>query len=269
MDPNIRGIALTGSVAHGRCDAVSDLDIILYLRGPVSEETFERLVREAKESGGDLYGGNAAEGFALWKVVDGIKVDHGYDRASDMEARLTRVLDENDLDLDTQLMIDGIRTGIVLHDPDGLIAGWIARVNEYPDTLAHTMIGKFLAQRPAWVWRRMIADRGEIMMWREEALELTKRLLAVLYALNRRWHPGKLKGVDRADLSFDVTPPVLRGRIEQLFTTDLHDAVRVAEALTEDVFALVERHEPACAEALDRARTRFRMPVPGSPTMEA
>ena len=267
-DPNVRGIAVTGSAAHGRCDRVSDLDMILYLREPVSDETFERLVREAKESGGDLYGGNAAEGFALWKVVEGIKVDHGYDRVDEMQSRIDKVLDESNLDLDTQLMIDGIRTGVVLHDPDGHVAGWIERTNEYPVALAHAMIGKFLGQRPAWIWHHMIADRGEVMMWREEALELTKRLLAVLYALNRRWHPGKLKGLDRGELSFAISPPVFRGRLERLFTDELDRAVQVAEALTAEVFALVEQHEPACVEAVEKARSRFRMPVPGLPTMD-
>lgn len=268
-DPNVRGIAVTGSVAHGRCDRVSDLDMILYLRKPVCEAMFDRLVREAKESGGDLYGGNAAEGFALWSIVEGIKVDHGYDRIDEMGARIDRVLNESDLDLDTQLMIDGIRTGMILYDPDTVVAGWIERTNEYPVALARAMIGEFLGQRPAWIWHHMIADRGEIMMWREEALELTKRLLAVLYALNRRWHPGKLKGLDRGELSFAISPPVLRGRLERLFTDDLHRAVQVGEALTVEVFALVEQHEPACADVLARARERFRMPVPGSPTMPA
>ncbi len=252
-NPAIKAIIITGSVARDTTDELSDIDTILYSDEAYSEQFFEEEQKLAYADGGDMYGGSAADGFGLYRFVNGIRCDFGFAYCRDVESLLDDVLLEYDPDLDKQLIIEGIRSSRILHGSE-LINAWIKRSDVYPAELAAAMLQRYLSFTPHWVLRFMGAGRCDRLFLRESFLELQKRILALMFALNRRYHPGKLKGIAAAVEGLEILPPRLLERFDALYDADLHSAVSVAAALVEDTLTLVEEHAPAFETSAARRR---------------
>jgi hypothetical protein len=262
-------IYVVGSAALGVCDGHSDVDSTVLLREKMTQEFVDREKARAIAEGGGFYGGDAENGFALYRVVEGVKLDFGFGTAEQTESYFDDVLLKHDCDeLDKQLIIDGIRRGIVVHGDDAKWREWVARSDEYPEALARKMVETHLRVTPPWVMRGMGADRGDVLFLVECFLEQQKRLLAVLYGLNRLYHPGKLKGGPRRRDAFKIAPRALFDRFESVYRDrDLHAAVDEMEALTLETIELVERHMPDVDTA--KARQRLAMNNANLPELKA
>lgn len=241
---NIASIIVTGSVARGEIDQHSDVDCIIYLNKTPSETFFETQKRLATESGGGVYGGDPDQGFGVYRVIDGIKVDLGIGPVAGTNRIIEDVLERQDLELDKQLIIGGIRTGIVLHGRN-IIDRWVAQTDTYPDALAIAMIEHHLRIRPIWVLRGMGADRDDRLFLSDEILATQRQIFGVLCGLNRVWHPGKLKGSRHIFDTFTLAPPGCLERMSTMLNTSLHAAVDDLERMVNEVFDLVETDGPS------------------------
>src|SRR5262245_25266223 len=76
--PNVEAVVLTGSVARGVSDAASDLDILVFLREPLSAAEFEAEVAAARASGGSKHDGESGDSFSVFHYVEGRKVDFAF-----------------------------------------------------------------------------------------------------------------------------------------------------------------------------------------------
>ncbi len=133
-DPAIEAILLTGSVAQGRADGVSDVDMMLYYRELPTPERFEELKEAALASGGGIYGYDPAEGMACYHFFDGVKVDFGHGTSAELEERLDGFLEKPDVkDTTTQIVMSGVATGLPLHGAEKL-RGWQERLRHLPES---------------------------------------------------------------------------------------------------------------------------------------
>ena len=256
VDSNVRAMIVTGSVALGAVDQHSDIDIIIFLAQPATDEFFDRQKSIATDSGGGVYGGSPEEGFGVYRVIDGTKVDLGFSLVSKTDELINDVLVDHDLDSDKQLIIRGIRQGIPLCG-ETVIAKWVAATDTYPDALLESVIKANIRVRPIWVLRGMGADRNDRPFLTEEILTIQRQMLSILAALNREYHPGKLKGVRAFAHTLAIAPPNLYERLEAMLTDDLHPAVDEVERMVNEVFALIDQHAPHIDT--DAARSFFAL----------
>lgn len=260
QDPRIQAILLTGSVAQDRVDAFSDIDLILYLTELPDLTEYQALVADAEASGGRLYGGAPPEGFALFKFIDGVKVDLAYTPLAEAEQDLTAFLADPTVDDPNKLVIArGIRDGLALHGPE-IIQDWQARLADCPPLLSERLVAANLRGYGRWVLTHMGADRGDLLFLHEALVDASRRLLMMLYGINRRWPTGKVKGLRHAAPELAIAPPDFAGRVEAMLTANPHQAVAELLALLEDTYDLVDRHMPEVSTAAARAALAWEPP---------
>jgi hypothetical protein len=261
-EPGLVAALVTGSVAHGDPDDASDIDTILYFDGPPGADRLEREKARAEASGGGFHGGTAAEGFGVFRWIEGVRCDFGFEPAAGVDSLIDDLVERADPDLDKQLVVLGIRESWVLAGED-MVAGWRARTDRYPEALARAMAEKHLKPRPEWIYGEMAAARGDRFLVAELALETARNLLGLLCAVNRTWNPGKLKGA-RAHLDTLPIAPLEAGlRIERLLTgTDPFRIAAETVRLWEETLELVERELPD----VDAEPARRRLAMPLGPT---
>lgn len=185
---------LTGSAAIGCADPGSDLDIILYLRQPLTGEEFEGHKQLAERSGGGFYFGTAETGFAVYRRVNGVKVDLGFGTVAETEALLDAVLNEHSTEAVHHQVIAGLLESIDLHGSPTL-EGWRRRVLPMPRELQVKLLRENLRITPLSILEAMAAERGDRPFWCETVLAIQTRLLKLLYTMEGRYFPGKLKGL--------------------------------------------------------------------------
>jgi hypothetical protein len=252
--PGFVAALVTGSVARGDADGASDIDTILYFDAPHPPGRLEEQKAIAEASGGGFYFGTPDEGFGVYRFVDGVKCDFGFDLVSGLETHIADVMERSDLDLDKQLILDGVRRAIVLRGEDR-VAEWRRRTDEYPEALGRAMLEKHLPMPPAWVLVEMGAARGDAFHLIEEFTRIARHVLGMLCAVNRVYHPGKLKGARHTLDRLRLAPPDVADRLERLFTASAERAAFDAIRLVEETWALVEQEWPDVD--LGAVRTRF------------
>lgn len=254
-DPNVRAILVTGSVAVGTADENSDVDVILYLNRPADQAFFDRELALAEANDGALYAGTPEEGFGLYRYDEGVKCDFGFGTVAETDQLITDVLETHDMELVKQQIIAGIRASIPLHGAS-IIEAWKSRTDAYPDGLGDKMIQHHLRVVPIWILRTMGAARGDRLFLTESFLDTTRRLLGVLYGLNRVYHPNKLKGAGSLIDTLEPAPADLRARLTVLYERPPDVAVDELERLVLDVYDLVDAHAPGVDTGPARAHFR-------------
>jgi hypothetical protein len=254
-NPNVKAVLLTGSVARGYADDKSDIDtLILYGTPPLNAE-FDQICSAAKQAGGGLIGGTPGEGFAVYYYAQGVKCDFAHGPVELEEQRIAAMLATPGLDSINHIILSGLVDAIALHG-----GAWFEPLraklrDEYPVALGEMMVEKHLSFQPRWVLEKMGVDRAERLFLYESYLASTENILGMLYGLNRRYHPGKLKGVAWVVDQMTIKPPELLRRLEQLFQLEPRTAVAELYSLIEETLALVERHRPN----IDTSKARDRL----------
>src|SRR5260221_11366188 len=196
-NPDLLAASLTGSAAKGYADDFSDIDVILIYKNPVSSNEFELIVKEAKESGGDLYHGTPEAGFAVYYYIDGIKCDFGFGYSAETQKLFDESIEESDEPVDTvkHLQISGFIDGIILYDENWLIP-LIEKVKIMPESVKQKLVKHHLKFLPKWVFEKMAIEREDILFYYETILEVFGNMIGILCGLNSFYHPGKIKGAE-------------------------------------------------------------------------
>jgi hypothetical protein len=259
--PNVRAILLTGSVARGDADEISDIDTVIWYEEPPSFETIDAIRRQV---GGSerlfLVGGPAEGGCAESYPVAGIKCDFAHVGLAALETDLAEVLEQQKPDSPVQKVIAGILEGVPLYGA-ALIEAWKAKVALYPDGLAEAMVRHHLRFHPRWVLEKMGADRDDTLFLYECLVEAEKKIMGILLGLNRIYHWGELKRLDALASAMTIAPPELARRLKAVLRAEPHAAVRELDALIEETLALVEARMPGVD--VGEAWRRYRR-APGS-----
>lgn len=197
--PGVRAVALGGSVATGAADGGSDIDLYCYGdRIPAVEER-RALVRDLGAAPGAEVGNSFFEPGDEWRDAgSGVAVDVMYRLCPWAEDRLDAVLRRHEASLGYSTALwHNIRTARPLADAGGWLAALRARAEgPYPKGLARAVVAL------NWGMLAETANRWPVQLegalGRSDAVAAGHRTTAmlaswfdVLFALNRRTHPGE------------------------------------------------------------------------------
>ncbi len=241
---NIRAAAVTGSVAKGYADDNSDIDTIVILNNKMTQEEFDKIVNDAKASGGDFYHGSPEEGFAVYYYIEGVRCDFGFGHYSETEELINDMLEKPEIDLTKHLMISGLIDGYILKDTNWL-EPLIKRAEDgYAKELQILLVSHFKKFHPEWAIEKMTIGRGDILYYYESLVEMTGNMIGILCGLNKYYHPGKLKGVEHTIAKMKIKPKDFVNRYNYILSAEKYEALRDLFNLVRETFDLIDLHLP-------------------------
>ena len=257
--PGMEAILLTGSVAHGRTDGVSDVDMMLYFHELPSPEQLEREKETAVASGGGIYSYEPGEGLACYHFINGTKVDFGYQTSSELATLLEAFVAEPSVDDKTHhIIMSGIQTGVPLFG-EPMLREWQAKLAALPPSFGQALVERHLRFSPVAVAQEMGADRKDYGLVYELLLEMVPNVLNVLCGLNGLIPPGKIKGLDSWLAKMTVTLPNIRERMAAIWTVGPETAVSHFYAIVHDLIGLVETQMPQVDTQPVRRRLQLQL----------
>lgn len=249
---DIRAAAVTGSAAKGYADDNSDIDTIVMLNSPMVKSEFDKIINDAKASGGDFYHGSPDEGFAVYYYIDGVRCDFGFGHYSETETLINEMIEKPEVDLTKQLMISGLIDGYILKDSDWLAALVKKAEENYPKGLQVLMVEHFKKFHPEWAIEKMTIGRGDILYYYESIVEMTGNIIGILCGLNKYYHPGKLKGVEHTVEKMKIKPRDFINRYKFVLSTEKSEALKEMFSLVRETFDLIDKNLPEVSTARSR-----------------
>jgi hypothetical protein len=244
-NPKTKAVMVTGSVAQGLCDEFSDCEVCLYYDELPSEEELQlaRQQNQGSESLGIL--GDRQEGaFGESYLVNGVECQFAHATRTQWEKEISTILEEFDVQTPLVKAMSGTLVAIPLYG-ETLIQQWKARIANYPDGLAQTMVEHYLKFFPIWGMQEKLARRDTTLWYYQILVESAQNLLGVLSGLNRLYYSTvQFKRMSRFIEQMKIAPENLASRLEGLFHNEAHVAVNQLEALVRETVELVGFHMP-------------------------
>lgn len=243
-DPNTVAVLIAGSTGRGTADRYSDLEIdVYYERAPTETERTEAVRR----SGGALIGLDADE--MEWEEqisFAGFPVTSSTFLAATMDDCLDRVADRGEIDLEAQTRLYSLQHALPVVG-EGLIAAWRARAAQYPESLVHAMLGRYLPTLGSFgPTEGMLVERADLLLLHRRLVTTQRAIIGVLLALNRIYAPtpDHDKGVAELISAMAHTPEDLIGRLRAVWLAEPSAGVELLAAVIADVVSLVAEHVP-------------------------
>ncbi len=241
---DIKAVVVTGSIAKGYGDENSDIDVLIAVNENLSKAQFDKIVEDAKKSGGDLYHGTPEEGFAVYYYINGIKIDFGIAHYTETETLISEMLEKPEVDLVKHLMISGLIDGYILMGND-----WIEPILEkaekdFPKELQVMVVNHFKKFHPEWAIRTMAVEREDDLFYYESLVEITENIIGILCGLNKKYHPGKLKGIEYSVDKMEIKPENFIKRYKSIFSMKKTESVIEIHKLVRETFDLIDIYLP-------------------------
>ena len=240
-NPKTKAVMVTGSVAEGLCDEYSDCDVMLYYDELPSEEELH-LARQQNQGSeligilGDRQEGAIGESF----FVNGVECQFAHATIAQWEKEISTILEEFDVQSPLMKAMSGTLVGIPLYG-ETLIGHWKAKIANYPDGLAQTMVEHYLKFVPIWGMQSKLAKRDTKLWYYQILVESAQNLLGVLSGLNHLYYSTfQFKRMSRFIEKMEIAPENLVSRLEGLFCHEAPVAVNELEALVRETVELVE-----------------------------
>jgi predicted nucleotidyltransferase len=244
-NPEVDAIVLGGSRASGKNDAASDYDVYVYLNRPLEAET-RREILEKTCSYIEL-------GNAYWELEDdcilnsGIVLELIYRDLTGLEADLTRVL------LNCQAssgystcLAENLRTARVLFDRNGSYVDLQRKFSfPYPDKLCQNIIlkNRELLSGKIPSYDKQISKavaRGDLVSVNHRITEFLASYFDILFALNRRYHPGEKRLAEICQAECELLPEDFRENLEKLPAQSQFDPVLIVQNMVEKLDKILE-----------------------------
>ncbi|MBN8584909.1 MAG: nucleotidyltransferase domain-containing protein [Ignavibacteria bacterium] len=249
---DIRAAAVTGSAAKGYADDNSDIDTIVMLNSPMTKGEFDKIINDAKASGGDFYHGSPEEGFAVYYYIDGVRCDFGFGHYSETETLINEMIEKPEVDLTKHLMISGLLDGYILKDSAWLAALLKKAEENFPKELQVIMVEHFKKFHPEWAIEKMTIGRGDLLYYYESIVEMTGNIIGILCGLNKYYHPGKLKGVEHTIEKMKIKPRDFINRYKFVLSAEKSEALKEMFNLVRETFDLIDKNLPEVSTARSR-----------------
>jgi predicted nucleotidyltransferase len=246
-----RAVLLTGSVAEGRSDEHSDIDLITYFDELPSLDQIQA-VRQEIGSTDFRELGRSEEAFGEDYYFESIQCQVLYTTIRAWEQEMNSVLEQFDTSTTAQKAMEGLLRGVPLHGAE-LIEQWQDRARSYPEGLARAMVQANLNFFPIWRVQDWVATRDMTLCVYETFVESSYHILGILAGLNRLYFsPFRFKRQHEFISQLQSAPHNLAERLENLFKLEYGSAVTELERLIEETVLLVE----AQMTEIDTSRVR-------------
>ncbi len=228
--PHVVALALGGSSMHARDDALSDLDIEVFVTTDPPLGDRESLIlpqAQYAEIGNHFFG----SGDEWIDRASGVEIDAAFWPVDWIADQLDRVLTHHQASLGyTTCFWYTVRSALPLYDP----AGWLAQTQSrarvpYPEPLRQAIIA--LNHPVLHTKMHSYRDQIRIAIARADLVSVQHRVTALLasyfdiiFAINRLPHPGEKRLVDIATRTCGLLPTDMAGDIAAVLaaTADPH-----------------------------------------------
>ena len=243
-DANIRAMSVTGSVADGLADGLSDVDLMIFYDRIPTELEAERAraranVKHVRYIAANLPGKVIGELF----VSDGVTFEASHYLVGPVEKAVSDVLQRGDTQYGKQKIVSGILNSLPLYG-EPLIEGWRHRAKNYSDQLARGMVSENLDFADFYSKAKAAIQRDDIVLFYMVLLEMEKRLLAIFCGMNRVYHTGSWKNVGLLIGRMKITPKKFAVRMKKILRDEPSAALAELGRLIGETFALVEAKMP-------------------------
>lgn len=256
---NLVAAMVTGSIAKGYGDDNSDIDTLLAYKKRLTLKEFDKIIESARKSGGDLYHGTPEEGFAVYYYIDGIKCDFGIGDTKETEMLIAEMLKKPEVDLTKHLMIAGFIDGYDLYGHEWIDKLRRRAVENFPSELQIMMVNHFKKFYPKWVMEKMALERGDKLFYEECVIEIIGNIIGILCGLNKKYHPGKLKGIQWSVEQLKIKPFDFINRYNYVFDLERQKAVDVLYKLIYETLDLIDAHLPEVSTERSRKLLDFKL----------
>ena len=236
--PCIEAIMVTGSVATGKVDAFSDLDLLCYVEGPIpaSIKKYEQMKLD-ELSGIEI--ASSDDVYAVNYEIQGVKCEMVYFSISFVEQKLMNLIQYKHHSFSTHTVATGILQSLSLYDKSGVLAGWKCSLSAYPED-----IGSWLITEHLNFYSRAEMERGlvrnDLVYLAEKKLKNQEKLLAIWCGLNRMYYPGKTKGLINTLSQMKMKPNNAEFQMMNLWRVPAEESINILSDLIEDTFDLIE-----------------------------
>lgn len=252
-NPDVAAALVAGSVARGRADAMSDIELDVYwLRAPTAGDR-----RAGVEDAGftRVYAEEDEHEWVDGVMVEGVKIDVSGFLTNTIDGYLDRVLG-GDTEAELQVRATAVLDGIPLHGHD-VVDAWRARLATYPEALAVALVEQGLDLRSR-ERLEMLAERDDVFLLHRDLVDDVQGVLDALFGLNRVWMPHPFhKWLDWEESLLPHRPERLAERIRALIVAPPHEAVELVSGLVDDTYRLAAEHVPAAD--LEPLRAAFEL----------
>lgn len=196
--PQVKAIAISGSLASGMADNTSDIDLYFYLIAPIPTEERMALIRSLGPASGTYNEPFWGLGDEWYHAESGIMADCIYWRADWMEDQISRLLDRFEASQGyTTCFWHTVRQSRALYDPQG----WFAKLKEkadrpYPEELRQSILAMNhpTLRRVATSYHQQLSKavkRDDPVSVNHRLTEMLRCYFDILFAVNRVTHPGE------------------------------------------------------------------------------
>jgi predicted nucleotidyltransferase len=209
----VEEVVLTGSVSRGMADEVSDIEMLIVTREPLSLERCFELAGDAGLERLDTWGAQGGPARRVSGYLEGEPLELIWWPREFTEERIDALLAG-----EVTSTADALMCGAPLRT-SGLLAGWQQRLGEYPEEIAAAQIEEAALPwggfTPAGVLT--IVRPGERLSLLEWMFDGAIRVLTIVFALNRVWLPTTKRLALRVE-PLEIKPDRLAERIEEALT---------------------------------------------------
>lgn len=245
--PGVVGVTLGGSVAAGFADEHSDTDVHVYWREPLASDD-QRAAQLRPIADPD----SLAVGFTTWGLedhlaVEGQKIELVYISLDELERAIEQAYS-------TGLGGEGFVTaqfyylanGKVLADTAGTLGRLRKRLRSgYPEPTRQALLADNPIRLHAYLEQLRTAQaRGDLLYVQHRRYSLQMVFFNLLFALNRRYHPGEKRLLKHAR-KCPLRPAYMKGRWATIarLPANSRDLPNNIEALVEELLELVKAAE--------------------------
>ncbi len=262
-NPAVEACFVFGSAALGISDQYSDLELAFVWSQLPSAEELRTTAQNVGVEGWEIEPyGEAKQRWLEQFYLYGMKVEAGHWTREMIDNIVIDVVERYDV---SQYGLVFEKQAIAFHlQGENIIRQWQTQLSPYPEELAVAMVQKHLNFRP-FDGQHILTERLEIPMLYENKCAIVRRLLNILFGLNRIYHPG-FKWTRYWAEEMSIKPSSFFNRLERVFQADAVSGIHELRQLVEEVFDLVERTLPQVdlrqqRETFARLNPRWTLPV--------
>lgn len=260
------GIALGGSLAKGRGDAHSDIDLYLFADRVLPGDERRALVMDALGAEADAVSWGADDPWVQGGtdfVHRGQRIEVWLRSASSVDETIRAAL-RGEIRRDPTVWtvmgffsyaaLADVHTMRIIDDPDGLLARWKASVATYPEPLRASILRRFGFEAGFWPGNPhylSAVERGDVIYTSGIVQQTVHATIQVVFALNRAYFPGEKRLAD-ALAALPAAPAELVPRIHALLwpagepsVPRLREQARTLGTLVDEVRRMASAETPA------------------------
>lgn len=248
VHPNITSVAIGGSSSRGIADPYSDIELGVYWTRRPSRHLRDLAIqglgaRVRYRSDQNNHAGPSAIDVYYVGAHGDLKIDVLHWQVGAAQEVIDDVIRKYDADIEKQELIAAIQDSIAFAD-NGFLSAAQRDISQYPDQLQTHMIEANLQFGPFHGPDMLIARPSMFIEAHDMMLQYQRKILNILYGLNRLYHPGDHKWISYMASKMPLKPYELEPRLQRMLKGTPKQGWSDFAALMIETRSLLEHNAP-------------------------